>query len=576
MKPYKRILSLALVLVLVLGLLPASFAQAATTSATPKTVDELCELAKSGVDISDIPISEYDGLTLNNMTRTSPDYIKGSQMWMKDTGKFRAVGIDVGDIPLSNHNGMTLNDLEEQNRAMNRAIFLSDGVGIKLSPHYIDHVPEPGTVFQPSRVKLPSGESFHMEEYDAEGNLCYVRVGLVSWKRLEAPVSPEQQAVENERKRLELENTYRIKIVNDIPDISPWKLKERLERLERAIGLIPAPLWQAVDAVLAQRNRTLTVRFVNTWLNGTYTSGWYEIDLSDSAADTFLHEYGHMIQNDILDWSAFHEKWVALNGGIDYHYGKYFPSEGVYEAFVREYARKNVKEDFAETFACMLMPMFNYTSSKQWLNIDTRMRQLYGISANDGIGWVQNHPDSPLAKKLDYLRDLLCESFDLDRSIFPGPEPREYLAYPAYKAMSIDDKTFPAFACYTLKDANGNATYYIRLRDLAGQLNKTQAQFAVGWKDGVSIETGKEYTPNGSEYWTPFEEQIMPYEKTNAVTIVDGKEVALDAIVMRDDAGGGYTYYKLRDLGKALGFNVRWTAEQRVFIETDKPYDASN
>ena len=46
----------------------------------------------------------------------------------------------------------------------------------------------------------------------------------------------------------------------------------------------------------------------------------------------------------------------------------------------------------------------------------------------------------------------------------------------------------------------------------------------------------------------------------------------LTAFVLTDDEGGDHTYYQLRDLGKALGFNVGWSAERGVFIESDKPY----
>ena len=45
--------------------------------------------------------------------------------------------------------------------------------------------------------------------------------------------------------------------------------------------------------------------------------------------------------------------------------------------------------------------------------------------------------------------------------------------------------------------------------------------------------------------------------------------------MLTDDSGGAYTYYKLRDLGKALGFNVDWSAEKGVFVETDKPYSGA-
>ncbi len=53
---------------------------------------------------------------------------------------------------------------------------------------------------------------------------------------------------------------------------------------------------------------------------------------------------------------------------------------------------------------------------------------------------------------------------------------------------------------------------------------------------------------------------------------MNGAGVELTAITLVDDAGGAYNYFKLRDLGKVLGFNVGYSAEQGVFIETDKPY----
>ena len=48
-----------------------------------------------------------------------------------------------------------------------------------------------------------------------------------------------------------------------------------------------------------------------------------------------------------------------------------------------------------------------------------------------------------------------------------------------------------------------------------------------------------------------------------------GSAAALESIVLTDDSGNGYTYYKLRDLGTALGFTVDWSAEQGVFIQTN-------
>ena len=148
-------------------------------------------------------------------------------------------------------------------------------------------------------------------------------------------------------------------------------------------------------------------------------------------------------------------------------------------------------------------------------------------------------------------------------------------AYASTQEVELDGKKVE-FQCYALKDAAGNPTNYIKLRDLAALLNGTSAQFEVGW-DGsaVTITTGAAYTPNGSEGATPFSGD-RAYQDSAAATKVDGKTADLSAIVLTDDNGGGYTYYKLRDLGQALGFNVGWSAERGVFLETGKPYDANN
>ncbi len=50
----------------------------------------------------------------------------------------------------------------------------------------------------------------------------------------------------------------------------------------------------------------------------------------------------------------------------------------------------------------------------------------------------------------------------------------------------------------------------------------------------------------------------------------------LAAFVLTDDKGGGYTYYQLRDLGRALGFDVGWSVDRGMFLETDQPYDPLN
>ncbi len=146
------------------------------------------------------------------------------------------------------------------------------------------------------------------------------------------------------------------------------------------------------------------------------------------------------------------------------------------------------------------------------------------------------------------------------------PEETAAVAYPSTQKVDVDGKAIE-FQCYALRDAAGNDTNYIKLRDLADILNGSAAQFEVGWDGNVTITTGQSYTKNGSEQKTPFSGNRM-YKEVTAQTMVNGKAADLAAFTLTDDAGGGYTYYKLRDLGAALGFKVDWTAERGIFIET--------
>lgn len=146
-------------------------------------------------------------------------------------------------------------------------------------------------------------------------------------------------------------------------------------------------------------------------------------------------------------------------------------------------------------------------------------------------------------------------------------------AYASTQTVQVDGKPVE-FQMYALKDANGNPTNYVKVRDVAFALNGTKAQFEVGYDNvakAIDLIRGKAYTANGSEMSTPFSGD-RAYAIPTGVTKVDGKVHSLVAIQLTSDSGGGFTYYKLRDLGMHLGFNVGWSKDTGVFIETDKPY----
>ncbi|MBR4879243.1 MAG: hypothetical protein IKU13_05375, partial [Clostridia bacterium] len=149
-------------------------------------------------------------------------------------------------------------------------------------------------------------------------------------------------------------------------------------------------------------------------------------------------------------------------------------------------------------------------------------------------------------------------------------KPVQQIAYASTQPVNIDGKAVELQA-YALKDKNGNMTNYVKLRDVANVLNGSKAQFQVGWDGNVNILTGQSYTANGSEMKTPFSGD-RKYTVPTTATNVNGVKSELSAITLTDDNGNGYTYYKLRDLDKELGFNVGWSGQLGIFIQTDRAY----
>ena len=150
----------------------------------------------------------------------------------------------------------------------------------------------------------------------------------------------------------------------------------------------------------------------------------------------------------------------------------------------------------------------------------------------------------------------------------PDTIPASGTAIASAQTVSVDGKK-TEFQMYALKDANGNLTNYIKLRDMAYVLNGTKAQFSVGFDGTISLTAGQAYTAAGGEMTTPFSGDRAYKGGTQSIK-VNGSAVDMTAITLTDDAGGAYNYFKLRDLGKVLGFNVGWN--NGVIIESDKPY----
>ena len=117
---------------------------------------------------------------------------------------------------------------------------------------------------------------------------------------------------------------------------------------------------------------------------------------------------------------------------------------------------------------------------------------------------------------------------------------------------------------------NIDGSNYFKLRDLAYLLNGTDSQFSVGWDAAagvVSIETGKAYVPNGSEL--VIGEDMASTAQVSAQTIKIDGEVRKDLSVYNI---GGNNFFKLRDLGAAVDFEVDYDEATKTMIVESTDY----
>ena len=181
--------------------------------------------------------------------------------------------------------------------------------------------------------------------------------------------------------------------------------------------------------------------------------------------------------------------------------------------------------------------------------------------------------DDPVSA-LSFTGGLMPTSRNYVKIAVPERTQPGNIAYESAQTVELDGSTKVLLPAYALKDENGNPTNYVRLRDLAALLNGTAAEFDVLWSadTGISLapHTPYEHT-NGSEGNVPFSGD-RPYTDYTRPTNIGGTQMDLKAFQITDDSGGAHTYYRLRDLGRALDFNVGWSAGRGIFIEPDKPY----
>ena len=171
-----------------------------------------------------------------------------------------------------------------------------------------------------------------------------------------------------------------------------------------------------------------------------------------------------------------------------------------------------------------------------------------------------------------HLAAFLCAVL-LTAALTPaaGAEEAGSKVYPSNQTIWLNGSRKDLHA-YARKNSAGYLTNYVKIRDMAALLNSTTARFDVTWDDAVVITPGRGYrSPNGQEDQAPYSGEQL-YHPAIADTMIDGQRINLDAFVIYDDEGNGSTYYKLRDLAKALDFYVTWIDGEGMLIDTSIHY----
>jgi hypothetical protein len=121
-----------------------------------------------------------------------------------------------------------------------------------------------------------------------------------------------------------------------------------------------------------------------------------------------------------------------------------------------------------------------------------------------------------------------------------------------------------AFDAYLIGGNN-----FFKLRDLAYILSGSEKQFNVEWdgdRNAIILTSGEAYAVVGGEMIPSAEEGVRTPAPTSSTIYLDGEIVEFTAYLI-----GGNNYFRLRDVGEALDFNVSWINES-IVINTGESY----
>lgn len=139
--------------------------------------------------------------------------------------------------------------------------------------------------------------------------------------------------------------------------------------------------------------------------------------------------------------------------------------------------------------------------------------------------------------------------------------------------VKVNGKTVSPQGYYIVNGTQYGNNYF-KLRDIAYLLSGTKGQFNVRWdkeSERILLTSGTAYETVGGEL-ADSSTAVEKIGKSTSTIVLDGEKIALDGYIIN-----GNNYYKLRDIGKAIGFDVDFdNASSTVLVKTTSDYSGDD
>lgn len=159
---------------------------------------------------------------------------------------------------------------------------------------------------------------------------------------------------------------------------------------------------------------------------------------------------------------------------------------------------------------------------------------------------------------LDSIRYTITPNASANTAAAALPQSTSVKIQPSTHVVTVDGERVDP------QGYNINGYNFYKLRDIAYILNGTDSQFNVTW-DGANnrivLTDDAAYQEVGGEMASSASAEIKNVSESDSTIVLDGKTLSLTGYRIN-----GNNYYKIRDVGSALGFSVDFDPETEIVL----------